>query len=160
MALSPATQPGTPGHSTMEPDRTISNTSAAGRPYHSSPTVNVTYRTACSASRTGCGAAFASSASAGALADLLPQPVDVYQDIDALLERDDIEAVDIVLPISIQPEIVAKALAAGKHVISEKPVAPSVADGQQLVDLYRQYPDLVWMVAESPATCSPRMFVR
>jgi predicted dehydrogenase len=50
--------------------------------------------------------------------------VDIYSDdsgpgkgLDDLLARKDIVAVDIVLPILNQPEIVKKSLLAGKHVV-------------------------------------------
>ncbi|CAK5283220.1 unnamed protein product [Mycena citricolor] len=71
--------------------------------------------------------------------------------LDALLARADITAVIIVLPITLQPSIVLKALAAGKHVISEKPVAPDVAGGIKLINEYEQkyQRDLVWRVAEN-----------
>ena len=87
--------------------------------------------------------------SAARLNALLPEPVDAYQHIPALLARPDIEAVDIVLPIPILPEAVAMALAAGKHVISEKPVAPDVATGRRLLATHAGYPDRVWVVGEN-----------
>ena len=54
-----------------------------------------------------------------------------------VLARDDIDAVIIALPIPSQPEYIEAALAAGKHVLAEKPLAPSVADGKKLIDYYR-----------------------
>lgn len=78
-----------------------------------------------------------------------PGPVDIYTDLDALLERADIEAVDVALPIQNVPDGVKAALKAGKHVISEKPMAPSVAIGRELLDAYQSYPGQVWMVAEN-----------
>ena len=83
------------------------------------------------------------------LAGSLPTPADATADLDGLLARDDIEAVDIVLPIDIQPVIVAQALSAGKHVISEKPAAPDVATGRQLRAHYARHADRVWMVGEN-----------
>jgi predicted dehydrogenase len=54
--------------------------------------------------------------------------VDVYSDdsgpgkgLEDLLERKDIQAVDVVLPITHQPEVIKKALKAGKHVVSFPP---------------------------------------
>jgi len=85
--------------------------------------------------------------SADALAAHLPGKVDTYTDIAALLARDDIEAVDILLPIDVMPAMVEQALQAGKHVISEKPVAPDVAAGSDLLAAHTS--DKVWMVAEN-----------
>src|SRR5262249_11458339 len=58
-------------------------------------------------------------------------------------------AVDVVLPILAMPDVVAKALKVGKHVISEKPIAPTVEVAQALLSLYGNYPRLTWMVAEN-----------
>ncbi len=43
-----------------------------------------------------------------------------------ILSDPSVQAVDIVLPISVQPRFVSEALAAGKHVVSEKPILTSV----------------------------------
>ncbi len=87
-------------------------------------------------------------ASAERLAKELPGEVDAYDDVPLLLARDDVEAVDLVLPIHVLPEAIEMALAAGKHVISEKPMAPDVATGRRLLATYARYPKQVWMVAE------------
>ncbi len=87
--------------------------------------------------------------SAAALAEKYPYPVDVVSDLTTLLARDDVEAVDLTLPIPLLPEGVMAALDAGKHVISEKPVAPDVATAQALLNHSAQHPRQVWMVAEN-----------
>ncbi|OJT04040.1 hypothetical protein TRAPUB_5276 [Trametes pubescens] len=83
---------------------------------------------------------------------------DVYHDedpavsLDKLLARSDIFAVIVVLPITVQPKVILKALAAGKHVLSEKPVAPDVSQGRALIKEYEsKYKShgLVWRVAEN-----------
>ncbi|KAH7920870.1 NAD(P)-binding protein [Leucogyrophana mollusca] len=83
---------------------------------------------------------------------------DVYHDgdssanLDVLLARSDINSVIVVLPITQQPSIILKALAAGKHVLSEKPVAPDVASGIKLIAEYNatyKTKGLVWRVAEN-----------
>ncbi|KAJ7180933.1 hypothetical protein C8R46DRAFT_1070972 [Mycena filopes] len=87
---------------------------------------------------------------------LAPAPA-IYHDgdpsknLDALLARTDITAVIVVLPITLQPSIIRKAFAAGKHVLSEKPVAPDVAAGISLIKTYNdEYKkNLVWRVAEN-----------
>lgn len=78
-----------------------------------------------------------------------PAHLETTTDLPALLARADIDAVAIVLPIPVQPAVVAQALAAGKHVISEKPVAPSRAEALSLIELHRRRPECVWMVAEN-----------
>jgi predicted dehydrogenase len=84
--------------------------------------------------------------SARQLAGLIEPGLEWTTDLDGLLARDDIEAVDIVLPIEVMPAVVEKALRAGKHVISEKPIAGDVATGRRLLDAAG---DRVWMVAEN-----------
>jgi predicted dehydrogenase len=81
-------------------------------------------------------------------AALLPGAASVMTDLDELLARDDVDAIDAVLPIDAQPEVVRKALLAGKHVISEKPVAPTSQVARTLIREWRAS-DRVWMVAEN-----------
>jgi predicted dehydrogenase len=74
--------------------------------------------------------------------------------LDALLDRKDISAVIIALPITVQPDIILKALANKKHVLSENSVAPSraVAWGSVLLSEYHEkYKSrgLIWRVAEN-----------
>ncbi len=89
-----------------------------------------------------------SHASARALADALPGPVDVELEYARLLARTDIDAVDLALPIDLQPRFVEQALAAGKHVLSEKPAAPDVETARRLAAL-AQTSERIWMVAEN-----------
>jgi len=88
----------------------------------------------------------------------LPAPPSVYHDgdnsmnLDALLSRNDVSAVIVVLPITTQPAVVLKALAAGKHVLSEKPVAQDVAIGLKLIADYNanyKPKGLIWRIAEN-----------
>ena len=93
-----------------------------------------------------------SQANAAALAKTLPHQVEAYSDLAPVLARADVEAVDIVLPIAVQPAVIEAALRAGKHVISEKPVAPDVATGQRLLQTAAELTRAsgkVWMVAEN-----------
>lgn len=88
-----------------------------------------------------------SQAAASEFANLLPGAVDTYTDLTALLARPDIEAVDILLPIDVMPAVVEQALRAGKHVVSEKPIAPDVTTGKPLLGV--KSTSQVWMVAEN-----------
>ncbi|UGQ13412.1 Gfo/Idh/MocA family oxidoreductase [Yinghuangia sp. ASG 101] len=52
-----------------------------------------------------------------------------------LLERDDIDAVYVPLPALLHAEWIERSLRAGKHVLSEKPLAPTYASAAELVAL-------------------------
>jgi predicted dehydrogenase len=56
----------------------------------------------------------------------------VATELDAVLRRDDIDIVDICTPSSIRVTPVEAALAAGKHVVCEKPLAGSLAEIDRL----------------------------
>jgi predicted dehydrogenase len=82
-------------------------------------------------------------------AALLPHPVKMTTSLADLLEDSQIDAVDLLLPIDVQPVAVEQALAAGKHIISEKPIAPTTAIAHPLIEQWRAHPDRVWMVGEN-----------
>lgn len=88
----------------------------------------------------------------------MESPIDVYFDcparggnsLDDLLQRPDIEAVIICLPITVQAEVTKKALASGKHVLSEKPIAADVERAKDLIQFRQQLSSKpVWLVAEN-----------
>jgi len=58
---------------------------------------------------------------------------DTYTDFRKLLERDDIEAVDVCLHNNMHAPVTIAALKAGKHVYCEKPIAGSYTDGVAMV---------------------------
>ncbi|CAI6089602.1 unnamed protein product [Clonostachys chloroleuca] len=67
-----------------------------------------------------------------------------------LLARDDIDAVIIALPIMVQPEVIRQAITAGKHVLSEKPIASNVEDALQLMNWYSAVPRKeIWSIGEN-----------
>lgn len=86
-------------------------------------------------------------ASADHAASLFDYQVPALTDLDEVLEREDVEALLLVLPIHVQPEILRRLLATGKHVVSEKPVAPDSPVARELIGLRRE--KQVWMVAEN-----------
>ena len=57
------------------------------------------------------------------------------EDIDALLERDGVDAVIIATPASTHEALVRRALEAGRHVLVEKPMALRVEPGAALAEL-------------------------
>jgi len=60
--------------------------------------------------------------------------VDVVTDVDELLARDDVDAVAIATPARTHHGLAIKALAAGKHVMVEKPLADARNLGRAMVD--------------------------
>lgn len=80
-------------------------------------------------------------------------PVDLYstdsgagKSFEDILKRDDITGVILALPIPDQPSFIEKALAAGKHVLSEKPLAKDVETAVKLIEYYK------WVSAETAAS--------
>ena len=67
-----------------------------------------------------------------------------------LLALPEVDAVLISLPIDAQPALVLQALAAGKPVLSEKPVAPSLAAGRKLLEAAARH-RTPWLVGENHA---------
>ena len=55
-------------------------------------------------------------------------------DYRELIKRADVDVVDICTPTPLHSEMVVAALDAGKHVISEKPLARTVAEGERMVE--------------------------
>lgn len=69
-------------------------------------------------------------------------------DYNELIAMEDIEAVDVVLPIHLNRLVVADVLEAGHHVIAEKPIAGNLSDAYDLVKLTDSY-NQVSMIAEN-----------
>ncbi|HEY9314827.1 Gfo/Idh/MocA family oxidoreductase [Williamsia sp.] len=63
--------------------------------------------------------------------------VEVETSYERLLERYDIDAIAIATPAQTHAPLALAALAAGKHVLVEKPLAPSVVDAVAMVDAAR-----------------------
>jgi glucose-fructose oxidoreductase len=57
-----------------------------------------------------------------------------YENFDSIANNPDIDIVYVVTPPALHPEFAIRAAKAGKHVISEKPMATSVADCQAMID--------------------------
>lgn len=64
--------------------------------------------------------------------------IEISTSIDAALQDSDIDAVAIALPAILHYQTAKDALWAGKHVLVEKPLAMSCADGEELVRIGRE----------------------
>lgn len=62
----------------------------------------------------------------------------VYSSLEELLADERAEVVDVAVYAEAQPGIVRAALAAGKHLLCQKPFVQDVATGQELIDLAEQ----------------------
>jgi len=74
---------------------------------------------------------------------------DYSADYADLLRRDDVDAVLIALPIPLLYPATRDALAAGKHVLVEKPAGADMEQARAFLALGTQYPDLKVLVAEN-----------
>jgi len=61
-----------------------------------------------------------------------------YETYDQIKDNPDIDIIYVVLPNSMHAEYTIRGARAGKHMISEKPMATSVADAQAMIDACRK----------------------
>jgi predicted dehydrogenase len=97
-------------------------------------------------------AAFANRTRAVAeeFAALARLPMDRYTpDYHTLLRRDDVDAVLVCVPIPQLLSIARESLAAGKHVICEKPPGVDLAEARQFLALVDQHPRQKFMMTEN-----------
>lgn len=59
----------------------------------------------------------------------------VYASIDELLEKSNAKVIDIAVPSVAQPDIFAKVANSKRHILAQKPMAPTVAQGEMMADL-------------------------
>lgn len=69
----------------------------------------------------------------------LPEPPTALGSYDALLGRDDVDAVYIALPTGLRKPWVLRAAAAGKHVLCEKPLACTLDDAREMAQACHQH---------------------
>jgi predicted dehydrogenase len=60
--------------------------------------------------------------------------IETFTKLEKMLERDDIDLIDICLPTYLHCDAALKAFAAGKNVLSEKPLALNAKDAKKMVD--------------------------
>ena len=67
-----------------------------------------------------------------------PKNIYNYQNYDSIKDNGDVEIIYIVLPNGMHAEYTVRGLGAGKHVLTEKPMANTPADCQQMIDAARR----------------------
>jgi predicted dehydrogenase len=70
----------------------------------------------------------------GGLTQLPMNEIRGTQNFADLLDATDLDIIDVCTPTPLHVQMVTRALAAGKHVLSEKPLARSIADGQRIAE--------------------------
>lgn len=86
--------------------------------------------------------------STGSIERAAIEPVEIETDYRKLLARRDLEAILVALPIDQNAPVVQDCLAAGKHVLCEKPLAHTLTAAQQLRD-FAQHASPVLLVGEN-----------
>src|SRR5699024_2706858 len=59
--------------------------------------------------------------------------VEFTGDLESLLAREDLDGVTVTTATTAHREVIGKAIAAGRHVFTEKLLAPTVAEGEELI---------------------------
>ena len=67
-----------------------------------------------------------------------PKNIYNYQNYDSIKDNPDVDIIYIVLPNGMHAEYTVRGLQAGKHVLSEKPMANTPAECQQMIDAGRK----------------------
>jgi len=57
----------------------------------------------------------------------------VYSKYEEVLARDDVQAVDLLLPHDLHPPVAIAAARAGKHILCEKPIAPTRREAREMI---------------------------
>jgi len=72
-----------------------------------------------------------------------------HLDYRELIARDDVDAVVVMLPVELNLTVCRAAAEAGKHILAEKPIAQDRKAAAEMLQLEKDYPGLVMMVAEN-----------
>lgn len=83
----------------------------------------------------------------------------VFTDYQEMLERADIDAVIVCIPNYIHAEAAKQALAAGKHVLCEKPMALDTQQAEEMIESAKQA-DKILMVAQNNRFRSDAQYVK
>jgi predicted dehydrogenase len=73
-------------------------------------------------------------AKAQSLAETYFPEAAVFDDVDKFLRWDSFDVADIATHVDVRPELVERALNAGKHVLSQKPFVEDLRDGEKLAE--------------------------
>lgn len=83
------------------------------------------------------------------LAATLDAPVEICTDYHEVFARPDIDAVSICLPPALHCQVTCDALNAGKHVMVEKPMAPSLEECDRMIEAAQRNGKLLCVVSNN-----------
>lgn len=63
---------------------------------------------------------------------------DTYEDYNEMMKRDDIDLISVCVPNFLHHDVAIAAARAGKHVLCEKPLATSVEDAREIIDVCKK----------------------
>lgn len=79
----------------------------------------------------------------------------VVEDYKALLDRQDIQLVSLCLPPSLHCQIAVDFLEAGKHVICEKPMAPSLEECDHMIEAQKKSGKILSIISQNRFRTAP-----
>jgi predicted dehydrogenase len=81
--------------------------------------------------------------------------VATFKDYHELLARDDIHLVSLCLPPSLHCQVTVAFMEAGKHVIVEKPMAPSLAECDQMIEAQKRSGKILSVISQNRFRTAP-----
>ena len=61
-----------------------------------------------------------------------------YTDYKEMLDKEEINAISIVVPTRLHKEVAVNCFKSGKHVLLEKPIAPSISEAEEIINASKQ----------------------
>ena len=68
-----------------------------------------------------------------------------YTDYREMLEREDLDVVSVAVPTGLHCQVALDVVAGGRHVFVEKPLAPSMEEGQRIIEAARKAGVKLWV---------------
>ena len=89
----------------------------------------------------------------------LPENIHTYTDVDEMLANEDFDVADICLPTYLHCEYAVKCLRAGKHVLSEKPMALSTEQCDEMIKVAKEM-NRKLMIGQCLRFCSAYLYLK
>ena len=60
---------------------------------------------------------------------------EIYTSLEEMLEDENVQVIDIAIPVEAQYDVVRQAAQHGKHILCQKPLAPNYSEGKKIVEI-------------------------